>query len=360
MKIVFVGHLPGFGGAEKSMIMTANALAQKGHKVSLISVASNNPVYPIDQKIEYIYLQDKFSKKFMNIIGRFCSMRKTLSELKPDIVICFWLQVAIIATLLSKFYGFKVIYSERGDPGNIEYNGLLGLVRKLIFPLIDGFVFQSDGARNYFPIIIQKKSTVIPNPVYISYDDYPLPVQRDKVIANVGRLHPQKNQKLLINAFSKIYADFPDYQLHIYGDGELRNELQQQINDFGLNGCVILKGTTKQILDTIVKSALFVLTSDYEGMPNALMEAMALGIPCISTDCPPGGPDAIIIHGKNGLLFPVGDELQLEINMRSVLTDTDLAEIIALNAKNICLTHSPEVIFCNWDKFILKIYEGNA
>lgn len=355
---MFIGHLPGFGGAEKSMIMTANAMVKKGHTVSIVSVQSNNPVYPINEEIKYVYLPDKSNLKAVNIIGRFNSIRDTLKRLKPDIVICFWLQVAVIATLISKFRGFKVIYSERGDPGDSEYKGVLGLVRTIVFPLLDGFVFQTEGARDYFPTKMQRKSRVIPNPVYISFDDYSIPVQRDKVIINVGRLHPQKNQKLLINAFAKIHNDFPDYQLHIYGDGELKTELEQQINELGLNECVILKGTTKQILDAIVNSALFVLTSDYEGMPNALMEAMALGIPCISANCPPGGPKALIKHGTNGLLFPVGDEQQLEIEMRKVLTDKGLADSLTLNAKNICLTHSPIRVFNSWENYLKDMFNA--
>lgn len=360
MKIVFIGHLPGFGGAEKSMIMTANVMAKKGHAVSIVSVKSNNPVYPINEEVTYIHLPDKSNLKVANIIGRLNSIHNTLIRLEPDIVVCFWLQVAILSTVISKLYGFKVIYSERGDPGDSEYNGLLGLVRKLVFPLIHGFVFQSEGARNYFSAKIQRKSTIIPNPVYISLDDYSIPVQRNKIIVNIGRLHPQKNQKLLINAFSRVVKDFPSYFLHIYGDGELREELQGLIDNLGLSSSIKLMGTTDKLWDYIVNSSLFVLSSDYEGMPNALMEAMALGIPCISANCPPGGIAELIEHGTNGLIFPVGDEKQLEEYMRKVLNDKCVADLLALNAKNICITHSPSLIFNRWEKYLKDVLYSDA
>lgn len=353
--IVFIGHLPGFGGAEKSMIMTANALAVKKYKVTIISLDHNRIVYPFHANVDYIFIPVKGKNKGIKIFRRFFLLKNALKALNPDIVVSFWLQIGCLAGILSLLYGFKVIYSERGDPGDAEYTGKLGLLRKLCFPLFSGFVFQSDGARNFFSERIRKKSIVIPNPVYIGYEDYPISLHRDKIIINVGRLHPQKNQALLIRAFSKISKEFSDYKLFIYGDGELKNKLESLIRQENMDTRIYLKGTTPDIYPAIVNGALFVLSSDYEGMPNALMEAMALGIPCIASDCPPGGPADLIVPGKNGLLFSVKDEEQLINNMRYMLKNPDIAQEMGKKAKEICYSHSSDMVFNSWEKFILKL-----
>ncbi|WP_312562800.1 glycosyltransferase family 4 protein [Anaerospora sp.] len=359
-KIVFIGYLPGFGGAEKSMIMVANGLARMGNHVTIISLKDNNVVYEIDELVEYIFIPDQGISKFSKLINRFLNLKSALSRIRPNVIISFWLQPAIYVALISKFNGYKNIYSERSDPGNKEYLGLTGIVRSIIFQLINGFIFQSTGAKNYFGKNIQSKSIVIPNPVYIKFNDYQIPKFREKIIVNVGRLHTQKNQKLLIEAFSYIEKEFPEYQLHIYGEGELKNELQELINKLELGKKVYLMGTTKDISRKIVNSSLFVLSSDYEGMPNALLEAMALGVPCISAECPPGAPSDLIDHGENGLLFPTKNAQALANCIKKILSDVSLAEQLAINAKQICHTHSSDKILAQWNEGILKISEGNV
>lgn len=358
-EIVLIGYFPGFGGAEKSMIMVANSLARMGNHVTIISLKDNNVVYDMDKRIKYIFIGDRGMYKFDKQFNRFIKLKEVLFGIKPNIIISFWLQPAIFAAIISKLYGYKNIYSERGDPGDKEYNGLIGIVRKIIFPLIDGFIFQSTGAKRYFCENIQRKSIIIPNPVYINFNDYEIPNVRKKIIINVGRLHNQKNQKLLIEAFSYIEKEFPEYQMHIYGEGELKFQLQELISRLELSEKVYLMGTTKDISKKIVESSLFVLSSDYEGMPNALLEAMALGVPCISADCPPGGPSDLISHGKNGLLFPTKNTQELANCIRRILSDEGFGEQLAINAKQICYTHSADKILSQWNYGILRISEGN-
>ncbi|MFS0668960.1 glycosyltransferase [Peribacillus frigoritolerans] len=356
-KLIFIGHLPGFGGAEKAMTMVANAMAIKNYSVYLISIGKSRVVYNQDENVNYINIPDINGNKLLIIMNRFLQLKKLFKLLKPDLVIGFWLQASLISTILSKFQGFKVIYSERGDPGDSEYNGLLGIARKMIFPFVDGFVFQSSGAQKFFSKQVKRKSTVIHNPVYIKYDEVPNIKNKRKVIVNVGRLHPQKNQLCLIDAFSKIEKEFDDYRLEIYGEGELKEILQSKIKKSNLEKKVFLMGTTKNITEIIVDSSMFVLSSDYEGMPNALMEGMALGLPCISTNCPPGGPREIINNGVNGLLCTVGDSEEMAICMKKILTDNELAHRISINAKEIGLTHSAPSIFGKWDDYINKFFK---
>ena len=358
-KIVFLGFLPGFGGAERSMIMTANALANLGYDVTIISFKDNNVVYEINRNVNYIFIPDCGGSKIKKQLWRFRNLKDKLSHIKPEVVISFWLQPAIFSAILSKFVGFKVIYSERGDPTDEEYKGFLGFLRDIFFNFIDGFVFQTEGAKKCFSESIQKRGVVINNPVYIKYDDFPIPTERKKVIVNVGRLHEQKNQFLLIDAFAKISNEFSEYNLEIYGQGELESELKDLIKRLKLEDRVILKGTTNNLFAEIFDASLFVLSSNYEGMPNALMEAMALGIPCISTDCKPGGVRELIVNGKNGLITSMNSVEELSEAMKYMLDNPEKASLMGKNAKEICKTHSPDDIFKIWDKFIKKFIRSN-
>lgn len=354
-KIVLLGYLPGFGGAERSLCMLANELSRIGHDVTLISIKDNKVVYNINKEVNYKFIQDRGEKKVTIHLNRFISLKKILVDIKPDIVISFWLQPAIFSAILSKFIGFKTIYSERGDPTDKEYKGKLGILRNIFFNMINGFVFQTNGARQCFSQNIQQKSIVIHNPVYIDYNRYDIPTDRRKVIVNVGRLHEQKNQKLLINSFNKIKDRFPEYKLEIYGEGKLENELKEYITQLNLDKRVILKGTTKNLFDKIIDASIFVLSSDYEGMPNALMEAMSLGLPCISTDCSPGGARELINHKENGILCEVGNEEDLSRCIEFIINNPITASYIGNNAKKICLTHSTNIIFNQWNDYIEEL-----
>ena len=165
---------------------------------------------------------------------------------------------------------------------------------------------------------------------------------------------PQKNHKLLIKAFSNI-AEQVDDNLIIYGEGDQRPELQALINELGLDERVLLPGVINNVVEATKDAKVFVLSSDYEGMPNALMEALALGIPCISTDCPCGGPQALINDGENGILIPVGDEAVLSGALKKLLGDADYANRLGRCAKERAQEFSPERIFAGWEDYILLI-----
>ena len=171
---------------------------------------------------------------------------------------------------------------------------------------------------------------------------------------SVGRLNKQKNYPLLLRSFKDLHSEYAEYKLVIYGDGPERQSLEALIKDLGLSEVVLLPGAINNVPEVIYNASLFVLPSDFEGMPNALMEAMALGLPCISTDCPCGGARELIENDKNGLLVPVGDEKSIVSAIRFMLNNPEKAKQMGMNAMKIRSTHSLDVISKLWyDYFCL-------
>ena len=213
--------------------------------------------------------------------------------------------------------------------------------------------FQTEDARKYFPKSIQAKSTIILNPIE---DKFYREIPRRKERYCIGwAFGATKNQELLIEAFSKIADDFPSVNLKIYGQGSKLIDLKKLSLDLGLKGRVIFMGTRDNIQEEIKDAKLFVLSSDYEGLPNALMEAMALGIPVVSTDCPCGGPKMLIEDGLNGLLLKTKDLEGLSMAMRKVLKDHNLATTLSKNASLRAREFQSKKIFQEWEAYLLTL-----
>lgn len=355
MVISCIAYLHGFGGAEKQLIELANQMAEVGHTVNLLLVSEDRISYQISEKVVlHSLMKAERKNKVITILNRRYLLIKKLKELKSDVVVNFNFQSAYLLTLRKHPEIGKIIYAERGDPGDKEYGGTLGLVRNLVLHKIDGYVFQSEGARDYFEDnYVKSHSIIIPNACFLGKQVKSL--NRTKRIVNVGRLSEQKNQHLLIRAFSEISSQFPDYTLEIYGDGELKDNLLSVISNYKLSSKIKLKGTTKDITNAIRNASLFVLSSDFEGVPNALIEAMALGIPCISTDCKPGGARTLINNNINGLITPIGDSESLSNAMAFMLNNPHKAEEMATNAQIIAEELSPQSTYSKWELFLKRI-----
>ena len=354
MNIITVGYLHGRGGAERQIILLSNELAKRGHDITLCVLNENNAQYPVNEKVVIRDLSQEERTGILRILRRFLAFRKLVGDVRPDIIINYNLQSAYLCLGISKRNRGKVIYSERGDPYDKEYSGMLGFVRDFTVKRMDGLVFQSEGARDFFPDAVRQKSVIIHNSVNVPQDKYPMPAIREKRIVSIGRLHPQKNQKLLIDAFARIAVEYPDYSLDIYGDGRLYDELSLQIKQTGLERRITIHSSRNNIWDCIYQASLFVLTSDYEGMPNALMEAMALGLPCISTDCRPGGARTLVEDGVNGMIIPCRDVDALANAMKGLLCNKELSDTLANNAKKVFIDHTSDVIINQWIDFLKR------
>lgn len=353
--LMFYINTLGIGGAERVIIELAKNFALSGYRSILVSSFTKKDEYPVPENVERISIEQSEikSSKLSRNFRRIRALRKLCKQHKPLALISFMGEPNFRAVMATWGLKVKTIISVRNDP-NREYAGkVFRFVGKKILPKADGCVFQTEDAKKWFPIKLQKKSKVIANAV--SLDFFNTEYAGGNSIVTLGRLNSQKNHKLLIDAFSEICQDFPNVNLEIYGEGVLRESLQEQINALTLQNRVFLKGRTADSKTVLKNSKAFVLSSDYEGMPNALMEALAVGVPSISTDCPCGGPKGLIKDGENGLLVKAGDKEDLKNALIKILGDDNFAKTLGENAKKMADSFKPDIVFNEWKEYVEQI-----
>lgn len=371
-KIMFHINSLGKGGAERVVSLLSGEFVKDNMEVIIATEWVEAEEYPISDKIRRIHvgLDDKQEKAsgLMKQWYRVANLRKAIKKEKPDMVLSFCIKANFRATMATTGMKIPVITSVRSDP-KIDYVGKKNeIVTKLFFNRAEGCVFQTEEAKEFFDESLQKKSTIICNPVNEKF----LNAKREtpiKKISCVGRLVRSKNQMLLVKAFEKVLQKYPDYQLYFYGDGS-NDECKELLIDYvkkteimlegsgqkiALKDAVHFKGISNTLEKDIADSAMFVLPSDYEGMPNALMEAMTLGLPSISTDCPCGGSRYWIEHKVNGQLFPVGDEKALTEAMLYYIENPDKAEEMGGKAKEKLKTATLDKVYAQWKEYMEQV-----
>lgn len=340
------------GGAERVIINLAEQFYSFGFNVTLVTCERADIEYSISSNIQRLVIkeigkQKKYSK-IRWIIKCVRELRRICKKTKADYLVSFLsINHAIAAT---RFLKTKCIISIRNDPGNTYKNMLSRVFAKLYLPLAEGCVFQTSDAKKWFPTRLQKKSTVIVNPIKESFFGAKYTPIKNLVVT-CGRLEKQKNQVLLIKAIELLISDIPDIKLYIFGQGSERKFLDDYIEKNKLQDTVFLKGVVEDVKEEISKASVFAMSSDYEGMPNALMEAMCIGIPCVCTDCPCGGPRELLSN-ECGLLANVGDACDLSNKIRYLLTNSANASLIGQNAKNKALAYTQENIVKAWIAFL--------
>lgn len=359
MKIVcYINKLSG-GGAERVMSVLASGLAQRGHAVTLVTDYFMPDEYPLDDSVKHIALNGVFDidhkGSLMQSVRRIPKLRTIFKQEKTDIVISFMQNANFRAILATRFSKVKNLISIRVDP-KIGYKSKKAkTLAKLLYPMTDGCVFQTDEAQAWFTSKIQKKSRIIFNPVSDSfYRANPAPMQ-EKRIVTCGRLADQKRFDLLISAFDKVCDDFPEYKLEIYGIGDLKEALQTQINSLDRQNRIALMGRSTDVPNAIKTASLFVLASDFEGLPNALMEAMVLHLPVISTDCGGGGARSLIEDGVDGKIIPCGDVDALADAIRDTLQDPEKAKQMGEKAGRKAASFCTENVVAQWEDYIYYI-----
>lgn len=356
-KIVFVIEQLAGGGAERVTAALAGELCRLGnYEVHMVVyVRDEGADYPVDGAVRWHVLPQLSGGRLGGILGRFRFLKESIRAIGPDMV--FSLGTPRIAVPLSAaMTGSKtpLILSERNDPRQYPVSKAWRKLRDLSYRLADGVVFQTGEARDCFPASVRRKGTVICNPITGNLPERFEGV-REKRIVNFCRLEPQKNLDLLIDAFSDVAGEFPEHVLDIYGDGPERERLERKIRDMGLSDRVRLPGFSAHIYEDIRRAALFVSSSNYEGISNSMLEAIALGVPSICTDCPAGGARETIESGVNGILVPVGGRQAMAAAMRRVLGDRELSGRLSRAGGELRIRISVEAIARRWLEFAERI-----
>lgn len=337
------------GGAERVMSHLANEFVENGHHVDLILLAKAKRFYQVSTEVNVIEMgfENKGPiQKLWSEISVFLKLRKYFSRERPEIALSFMEKYNLLTILASRFTSTKVFVSDRSNPQK-KQPFFIELGRQSLYRLADGIVSQTMLSKEIlFLKTKQPNIKVIPNPVkeIVNVGG----IKKENVILNIGRLIPEKGQKYLVEAFSLIKRN--DWKLVILGEGNLRLELEGLIRKLGLDQHVILKGSVTDVDRWLSKSSIFAFSSVSEGYPNALLEAMSAGLPCVSFDCT-AGPNELIIHGKNGFLVEPMDVVAMSKYLNILMYDEELRNSLGKNATKIKEIHQLSSIAKQYEEF---------
>jgi glycosyltransferase involved in cell wall biosynthesis len=364
MRIVFLLASLGSGGAERVVSLLANRMCEDGHDIQIVCLKYNDVYYTLHDKIKVVAASEHASNRIMELFW----LRKYIQKEKPDVVIPFTEGVYCFTILALLGTGIPIIASERLDPAAMSLPRKI--LKRLLLPYADWLVVQTESIKAYFPKRIQKKTSVIYNPVNdevfslprtSSLTPTPSPKGEGSIkceeklnrIISVARLYPQKNQKMMIEAFAKIADEFPDWQLVIFGEGPLRSSLELLVKSLKLDGRVLLPGRTEHVIEELRKSKIFCLSSDYEGMSNSMIEAICVGLPIITTKV--SGTEELIANGENGFVVEVGDLEGLTVSIHSLIKNEALRISMGYVSLNESYMFSLNEIKELWYRLIIRI-----
>lgn len=357
-----IGSL-GSGGAERAIVALAEGLVKCGHEVTIVTLDPNTPdFYSVPAEVSRIHAPELICSdcRWFDVSAwrqRFKLLRNTIIEAQPDLVISFIDTVNVLVLQALFFASIPVIVSERIDwrfhPIGIRWRFL----RRVFYLRAASVVVQTQSvasvAKKYWP---KWSIAVIPNAVA---DLNVSPQPRPKWFATynliaMGRLVYQKGFDLLLEAFAKVHQKFPEWHLTILGEGPLRKSLEEQVLSLGLTDKVTMIGVMNAPFSILRQADLFVLSSRYEGFPNALSEAMACELPVISFDCP-SGPAEIVRNNIDGILVPPEDVVALAKALKVLMADEYLRDQYATRSVEVLDRFSSERIYDMWDRLIQQV-----
>ena len=346
---IFIGSLSG-GGAERVACNLANYLSRRQYYIDVVTMSDTKASYGLNENVKEIALlsdKEKTNKIKDNLV-RNERLKKYIKENQD--VSCYIVMLPITIFMLARLRRMipgKTIIAERCNPDS--YSLLVKMMMRYAAKRCDLLVVQTKEIGNWYKDV--KNKIIIPNAIN---KDVVMPERREvlKKIVAVGRLTKQKNYPMLIKGFYEFQKKHPEYILEIYGQGQEKEELERLVREYGISKKVKFLGYVSNVSERIADAKCFVMTSNYEGMPNALIEAMCMGLPCIATDCDGGGAKALILNDKNGVLIPKNDVDELVGKMNRIVEDDDFAKKIAENAKELKNQLSYDKIYAEWEKAI--------
>lgn len=340
------------GGAERIISELANYFSSRCVEVHLVLLAEAEDFYLINKNV-YIhrlgFINEGRLNKIRSELQVFFKLRRLLKEHRPDAVLSFMEKYNVFTIIASRILNIRVFVSDRSSP-NLKLSNVLSALKKLTYRHATGVIAQTYLAKEVVERFTGNINVrVIPNPLkkVMLYPGKP----REKIILNVGRLVPEKGQEFLLQAFAKLQST--DWKLVILGDGPLRKSLEKQIVELGLEDQVIMPGSVNNVDEWLAKASIFAFSSISEGFPNALVEAMAAGLPCVSFDCD-AGPRDIIKHNINGLLVEINNINQMTAAISNLINDSELSKIIATNALSVNELYNIDSIGSQYLGFLLE------
>ncbi len=351
------------GGMERVVVNLSEQFALSGIETIVATEWTGDEEYPLSPMVRRIHVglgkEDENKGRFAKIQIRNKNLKKAIREEKPDVVFAFEKKAIYRALIGAKGSKSAVIIAVRMNPKD-NYASLPDrILTFILYRRVNGAVFQTETMRDFFSKRIRKISTIIVNPLNEKLLDSKKTPNRSKRIVHVARFIELKNQLLLVKAFKQVKDKYPDYTVEFYGEESDGDGYYQKVKDYiiehGLENRVFLKGLETNVYDSIRDASIFALTSDTEGLPNALMEAMAIGIPSISTDFESGGAKTLIKNKENGILIPVGDDKALAEAISYLLDNPEKAEEIADNAMKIKEISKPQSVFEAWRDYAIKV-----
>ncbi len=363
MRIALIITSLGAGGAERVMAALAGWLVARGHEVTLVTLAAaGGEFHRLDPGVRRVALgvtgdSTGAAGAVAGNARRVAAVRRAILDTRPGCVVSFMDRTNVLSIAATRGLGIPVIVSERVDPRYYAIGRAWSALRRLAYARADALVVQTESLRSWASDMAgpAARIRVIANPAWTespTESDPPLRLDpaRHHLLA-VGRLDMQKGFDLLIEAFARIAVSRPDWNLTIAGEGPERTRLEAQAAEAGLAGRVAMPGRVGGISALMRQSDLFVMSSRFEGFPNALLEAMACGVACVSFDCP-SGPSDIIHDGVDGVLVPTITAGALADALLGLTGDKDLRARLASEAPAVCRRFAPDTVFAQWEALI--------
>ena len=364
-KIIFHLNCLEQGGAERVVTNLANQFVENGYDVIIATEWYGENEFQTDDRVRRIHVgltkEDEQKNRIVQFLLRVKYLRRLIKEERPDILVPFARRAIYRGLMAALFVKVPVLISIRTDPVGHYEEWSDKIQIPILFPRVDGCVFQTEGARDFFAPRLQKNSRIILNPLNPKYIGVPVPKKRNKTVVQSGRLVDFKNQPMLLRAFAKVHAKHPDYDLKIYGGDSFDGTteiLEGLIEELQAQDYIHLMGASDSLEKDLADAALFAFTSDWEGLPNALMEAMAIGLPIVATDCPCGGPRTIMTDGVDGLLIPIQDEEALVAGINRLIEEPEFAQKLGMEARKIADRANGQTIFEQWRDYMEEICAG--